>query len=87
MIKTDHNSIIYKLYRGYRKESSERPESEKVRKAGEECEKILGSCVSNVADLDKIWDSICEYGDCREKEGYFAGFRTACRLFTEIADM
>ena len=87
MIKTDHNSVIDKLYRGYRKEASERPEPDKVRKAGDECEKIFGSYVSNGADRDKIWDSVCEYGDCREKEGYFAGFKTACQLFNEIADM
>ena len=58
------------LYQAYVDERMERAES------GEEQEAIRLMKLQG-----DIWDSMVQYGDSREKQGFIAGFMMACDLF------
>lgn len=69
------------LYQLYRDRANSRPDPRNVRVTEEECEKWARSASANGGqELGRIMESVYEYGDSRERNGYVAGFYMALRI-------
>ena len=71
--------LLYQAYVDERMESAESGEEhEAIRQFRNICSKADNSLMKLQGD---IWDSMVQYGDSREKQGFIAGFMMACDLF------
>lgn len=71
--------LLYQAYVDERMESAESgEEQEAIRQFRNICSKADNSLMKLQGD---IWDSMVQYGDSREKQGFIAGFMMACDLF------
>lgn len=59
-------------------EAAEREKLKEIRQFRNICSKADNSLMKLQGD---IWDSMVQYGDSREKQGFIAGFMMACDLF------
>lgn len=72
-MKKDLNHGIYALYRIYRN-SEESADTKRTKKAADLCGDLVKDICSNEKEFDIIWDSICDYGEERDYQGYREGF-------------
>ena len=71
--------LLYQAYVDERMGSAESgEEQEAIRQFRNICSKADNSLMKLQGD---IWDSMVQYGDSREKQGFIAGFMMACDLF------
>lgn len=70
------------LYQAYVDERMERAESGEEQEAIRQFRNICSKADNSLMKLQgDIWDSMVQYGDSREKQGFIAGFMMACDLF------
>ena len=72
--------LLYQAYVDERMESAgkRRRSRRRFRQFRNICSKADNSLMKLQGD---IWDSMVQYGDSREKQGFIAGFMMACDLF------
>ncbi len=72
---------VDELYQLYRDKANTRPDPSNVRVAEEECERWARSASLNSGqEWSRIMESVYEYGDSREQNGYRAGFYMAFQI-------
>lgn len=70
------------LYQAYVDERMERAESGEEQEAIRQFRNICSKADNSLMKLQgDIWDSMVQYGDSREKQGFIVGFMMACDLF------
>ena len=74
---------IDKLYAWYLQEENQKPDSKEVQESIEEYEHTAKGIISGDMEM-KLWDSVCNYGESRERKGFRDGFRLAFRLLQEV---
>lgn len=73
---------IDKLYSWYLEEENQRPDSKEIQDSIEEYEQITKKMISGDLEM-KLWESVCSYGENRERKGFRDGFRLAFKLLQE----
>ena len=73
---------IDKLYSWYLQEENQKPDSKEIQESIEEYEQTAKKMISGDLEM-KLWDSVCNYGESRERKGFRDGFRLAFKLLQE----
>lgn len=73
---------IDQLYSWYLQEENQKPDSDEIQETIEEYEQTAKRIVSGDQEMD-LWESVCNYGESRERKGFRDGFRLAFCLLQE----
>lgn len=81
--ETARFETIDKLYEWYLQEECEKPDSKEIQESVEKYEQTAKGVISGDLEI-KLWESVCNYGESRERKGFRDGFRLAFRLLQEV---
>ncbi len=76
-------NTVDKLYDWYLQEECQKADEPEIQKFIEEYEQTAKRVVSGDLEI-KLWESVCSYGESRERKGFRDGFRLAFRLIQEV---
>lgn len=74
---------IDQLYAWYLQEENQKPDSREVQEYINEYEQTTKGVIPGDLGL-KLWDSVCGYGESRERKGFRDGFRLAFHIMQEV---